>query len=363
MAIKPVICGGPAVYVPECDPCDMFEERVEALEECCDEARATLADHEQRITDNANDIADLQQNLADNYYTKSETYNQTEVDTFIGGVSSEIQNINNNFSNYYTKTETYTQSQVDHLIQQVQGGKYVEVDTLPATGADQTIYLVPGDTPGTKEQWIYSDGQWINIGSTSVDMSQYVHKNEIVDMIHPVGDTVIRTDNVDPGTLYSGTTWQLISEGRMIIGADSTYALGTTGGSADAIVVSHNHNQNAHSHTQNAHTHIQNSHYHFAADNENFRFLNFYNGSGVGINVDYADDIPNGNQTRAYPRISNTGSNRWGSQSNTKAATATNQNATATNQNTTATNIATGESGTGKNMPPYLAVNIWIRTA
>lgn len=39
----------------------------------------------------------------------------------------------------------------------------------------------------------------------------------------------------------------------------------------------------------------------------------------------------------------------------------TTANTTATNQSTTATNQATGVSGTDKNMPPYLVVNVWKR--
>ena len=36
---------------------------------------------------------------------------------------------------------------------------------------------------------------------------------------------------------------------------------------------------------------------------------------------------------------------------------------TATNQQQTATNQEAGVDGTGKNMPPYLTVNVWKRIA
>lgn len=42
---------------------------------------------------------------------------------------------------------------------------------------------------------------------------------------------------------------------RFVIMAGGTYNVGSTGGSKDAIVVSHTHTQNAHSHTQAAHSH------------------------------------------------------------------------------------------------------------
>lgn len=290
-------------------------------------------------------------------------------------INHKEQSINNNFSNYYTKNETYTQIQVDNLLSQVQGSKYVEVNSLPATGEPQTIYLVPGQG-GSKEQWIYSNGNWINIGSTAIDMSQYVHKNEVVDMIHPVGDTVIRTDNIDPGTLYSGTTWQKISEGKVLIGANSTYPLGS---SADGTM-SHNHTNpitggssaaNTGGTTLTAaqsglpsHNHTQNAHSHYAANDTNYRFLNFYNG-GDGINLDVGQNIPNGDGEFWYPRVSvNVGT--FGSQVATRSTTATNNsvaaaNATQAHSHTMAHTHTQGN--TGNTTIPYLAVNIWIRTA
>ena len=72
MAIKPVMCVSDAPFIPECDPCEEFGARVDALEEFEAEARDTLSDHEQRITTNETDISALQTNLANNYYTKTD---------------------------------------------------------------------------------------------------------------------------------------------------------------------------------------------------------------------------------------------------------------------------------------------------
>ncbi len=155
MAIKPVLCGGTAVYVPECDPCDMFEERVEALEECCDEARATLTDHEQRITANTNNITNLTNNLANNYYTKSQTYNQQEVNNLIGNLERV---------------------------------RIERVQTLPQTGDSNIIYLVPkqGGAPDIHDEYVWVNGGWEKIGDTQVDLSNYYNKSETDQRINAV---------------------------------------------------------------------------------------------------------------------------------------------------------------------------------
>ena len=144
----------------------------------------------------------------------------------------------------------------------------------------------------------------------------------IIDIIYPIGSIYMSVNTSDPSALFPNTTWQKI-ENRFLLGSGSSYTSGDIGGSADAIVVSHNHTQNAHTHTQNPHNHSLNR--------------NFSDGTGT---------------VTAYTM-----------DSNRKTSTKYTANTTATNQNTTATNNPTGEDGTDKNMPPYLVVNIWKRTA
>lgn len=49
------------------------------------------------------------------------------------------------------------------------------------------------------------------------------------DDIYPVGSIVINADGTNPGTRFGGT-WQQIAGGRCLIGANSTYKAGNTGG-------------------------------------------------------------------------------------------------------------------------------------
>lgn len=76
--------------------------------------------------------------------------------------------LNNTLDNYYNKT------QVDGLINSITTIKMQIVDTLPTTGEDNVIYLVKDGN--VYAQWVYTDGQWVELGTTEVDLSDYYTK-------------------------------------------------------------------------------------------------------------------------------------------------------------------------------------------
>lgn len=77
--------------------------------------------------------------------------------------------------------------------------------------------------------------------------------NELIDRIYPVGSIYISTSpTFNPQTVWGGT-WKKTADGRCLIGANTTYPLGSTGGNA-----THTHTTQAHAITQNemtAHVH------------------------------------------------------------------------------------------------------------
>lgn len=100
--------------------------------------------------------------------------------------SGFITNTVNNLANYYLKSQTYTQSEVDALIAAVKNGRFISVATLPTTDIDtKAIYLVPSADPQTgniKDEYINTDGTsagWELIGSTAIDLSGYVTDAEL----------------------------------------------------------------------------------------------------------------------------------------------------------------------------------------
>jgi len=150
--------------------------------------------------------------------------------------------------------------------------------------------------------------------------------NDLFDLIYPVGSIYMSVNSTSPSVLFGGT-WERIKD-TFLLACGDTYDGGSTGGSADAVVVKHNHTQNAHSHT------LDNNMKYVVASNNAYaegvkRLATRDNTSGYYLRSDYASSIT------VYTNTANT----------------------------SATNNEIGVSGTGKNMPPYFTVNVWKRTA
>lgn len=139
---------------------------------------------------------------------------------------------------------------------------------------------------------------------------------------YPVGSIYMNaSDGTNPATLLGFGTWTALGAGRMLLGNGGGYSAGATGGSADAIVVSHTHTASV---TDSGHTH---------------QFYTNTSGSGTGDST-----------TAAYAGLSSASITRT---PNTSSATT----------GISVSNSTTGSSGTGANMPPYLVVYMWQRTA
>ena len=183
--------------------------------------------------------------------------------------------------------------------------------------------------------WFYTKSEVDSLVTTGGTSSE-----SITDKIYPIGSIYMSINSTNPSTLFGGT-WEQI-EDKFLLASGTNYSNGATGGSADAVVVKHNHTQNPHNHTQNAH-------YHNANSDGTRSFMTAPTGSGwnevAGGNISGS-----GFHYVATPDKSNY--NVWVNQS---------ANATATNQAQTATNQESGVDGTGKNMPPYLTVYMWKR--
>lgn len=104
--------------------------------------------------------------------------------------SGFITNTVNDLTNYYLKSETYTQTEVNNLIGQIKTISIEVVDTLPTTGEDNKIYLVPkeGSTGDVYNEYIWVNNTWELIGSTQVDLTGYATQdwvnNQIKDFLN-----------------------------------------------------------------------------------------------------------------------------------------------------------------------------------
>lgn len=97
--------------------------------------------------------------------------------------SGFITNTVNNLTNYYLKSETYTQAEVNALISSIVTLNILVVQTLPTQDiSTTTIYLVPKQAPETQDiydEYIYVNNAWEHIGTTQIDLSNYYTKSEI----------------------------------------------------------------------------------------------------------------------------------------------------------------------------------------
>lgn len=75
--------------------------------------------------------------------------------------------VSNSLSGYYTK------GQVDNLLSNLKKATITVVPTLPATGSEGIIYLVGTSAP--YEQYVWEGSAWIDLGSTEIDLSNYVN--------------------------------------------------------------------------------------------------------------------------------------------------------------------------------------------
>ena len=103
-----------------------------------------------------------------------------------------INNTVNNLTNYYLKTETYTQTEVNNLISQLTSLSIDIVEELPTTDiSTTTIYLINVSGTNNYNQWMYINNAWANLGSTSVDLTKYYTKGQTDTLLDSKVDKVI----------------------------------------------------------------------------------------------------------------------------------------------------------------------------
>ena len=109
--------------------------------------------------------------------------NQINIPTKTSDLTNDsgfITKLVNDLSNYYLKSETYTKTEVHNLIGQIGSIQFQVVNELPLTGNSSYIYLVPSSNPTTqniKDEYIWDNNAWEQIGSTQIDLTGYATEN------------------------------------------------------------------------------------------------------------------------------------------------------------------------------------------
>ena len=159
-------------------------------------------------------------------------------------------------------------------------------------------------------------------GTSSTQLATTAFVQAALAAAYPVGSIYTNaTVSTNPATLLGFGTWAAFGAGRVAIGDDgSSFVAGATGGSADAIVVSHTHTASS-SVTDPGHTHTHN------------------------LQIAYNNTSTPGGAATAI-----------------SASTGTINSAT-TGITVSTTVNSTGSSGTNANLQPYVVVYMWRRTA
>ena len=105
-------------------------------------------------------------------------------------------------------------------ISALEASKYKVVEVLPETGETNVIYLVPSPRPSQKnikDEFIWVDGAWEQIGSTEIDLSDYAHKSEVRHIERDLG----MYPELEPLPLNSEVTGKYInSDGKYVDASD-----------------------------------------------------------------------------------------------------------------------------------------------
>lgn len=168
-----------------------------------------------------------------------------------------------------------------------------------------------------------------SFGTNNTTLASTAFVQAALQALHPVGSVYINaSDSTNPATLFGFGTWTAFGAGRVPVGFNAADPLfdtaEETGGSKDAIVVSHTHTATV---TDPGHTHS---------------YTRSYIGNQSLFHVDNSTTIATGLDNPTPGTIGGIASNTTG---------------------ITVANSTTGSSGTNANLQPYITVYMWKRTA
>ena len=160
---------------------------------------------------------------------------------------------------------------------------------------------------------------------TGAEHDAYTTKQDLINLIYPVGAIYISVNSTNPNTLFGGT-WEQIQD-KFLLCAGTTYAAGTSGGTA-----SHNHTTVASTTGGTAITINQ-------MPSHSHKIRLYANAGEVAQGWNTVDNV-NQKSTWTTAPVESTG----GGQAHTH------------------TQVSVG-TNSQSNMPPYLSVYVWKRTA
>ena len=218
--------------------------------------------------------------------------------------------------------------------------EFANIAIAVATKAD----LASPTFTGTPSLPTGTTGVTQSFGNSTTALATTAFVQAALAALYPVGSVYTNaTNSTNPGTLLGFGTWSAFGAGRVPVGFDSGNALfdtaEETGGSADAITVSHTHTGT---------TDSNGGHQHFVVKSET---RSGYPGGPTSTSSVASALIGGGPTNEAYALAPGTSGADVGLSSTAGAHTHT------------FTTGSTGSSGTNANYQPYITVYMWKRVS
>lgn len=218
-----------------------------------------------------------------------------------------------------------------NALEQVANAEIVVQRATQAANANYADYAVEASSAETARRALDADEAGsatyarYKTGGKLEDNNSLIAKSELLNLIYPIGSIYISVNQANPSTLFGGT-WERI-EDRFLLAAGSTYAAGTIGGDKE------------HAHTYGL------------VVGEHYRDVSLFDMREKNTRTGVLD--PDGNPVG----WEDTGTNSV-LQSNYNSLNSTNYLNVSQN-----TYKSVAETTSSSNLPPYLAVYMWKRTA
>jgi len=197
-----------------------------------------------------------------------------------------------------------------------------------STGTGNTVLSISPTFTGTPTMPTGTIATTQTFGNSSTALATTAFVQAALQALHPVGSIYTSTSATNPGTSFGFGTWVAFGAGRVLIGDGGGYAAGSTGGSANSVLIGHAHTASFSGNALGGHQHTTPLPPYWSVGGSggvNFTSGAAYQGSGYnGVSDSVSAGTPSGAVT---------------------------------------VNTAGSGSGTNENLQPYIVVYMWNRTA
>lgn len=200
-----------------------------------------------------------------------------------------------------------------------------------------------------------------NIDLSNLSSTGEAKFTNILEQCYPVGSIYMSVNNVSPATLFGFGTWEQIKD-TFLLACGDTYSNADTGGASTVTLTTNeipSHNHSASSDSTGAHTHAKGTFEITGSVNFRNDFGKYQRATGSGAfsatssgTVARPDGGGDVGETSYNRTASFKASDNWSGATQSKG-----------DHSHTITVNNNGGGQAHNNMPPYLAVNIWKRTA